>query len=236
MTNIKIMYFIKSSVKWYKRTGGTFAKQVNVFADCEFEKDEPVHVIRSQDFEKYFNPELVKENERLKETIKQMQNQIDELSNKSADDEIADKIILSEFKNQMQNQIDKNDELQKKIDDLNDDLKDEKDKMINVQTFSNMLMQEINKKNLELNDYQNDVETCTSDLADAVKEYVCTEYKEMSFFKKLRNAKPDDLNDGLDDIIKQHTPTRTKGFLQIPINVDDYDVKDNPTSDKTNSD
>lgn len=230
------MYFVKSTVKWFKRSGGTYAKQVNVFADCDFEKDEPVHVIKSQDFEKYFNPDLVKENELLQKKVNELQSQIDDFAKKHADNENADEIILSEFKSQMQSLIDKNENLQKQIADLNKDLHDEKDKMIDIQTFNNMLMQEINKKNIALNDYQKEVETCTSDLADAIKNHVINKYNERSFIKRLRNADPDDLNDGLDDIIKQHTPVKRHGFLEIPLNVDDYDVKGKPTNNDKASD
>lgn len=215
------MYFVKSNVKWYKRTKGTYAKQVNVFAQSKFVRDEPVHVIRSQDFEKYFNPELVRKNDAFKKKIKELQKQIDEYANKDESDEI----IWSKFKKQIQILIDKNDKLQNEIARLNKDLHDEKDKRIDIQTFNNILMQEINRKNIELNNYQNEVETYASELAESIRTDIVRKYNERTFIQKLKNAEPDNLNDGIDEIIKQHIPTKASGFLEIPLNVDDYDVK-----------
>ena len=65
----------KANVKWYKRKSGTYAKQINLKVDCNFQDGEDVYVLNEDEFKKYCDADLFDKNVELKEQLQNLQDE-----------------------------------------------------------------------------------------------------------------------------------------------------------------
>lgn len=220
----------KANVKWYKRKSGSYAKQINLNVDCQFIKDEIVYVLSQDEFKKYCNPELYDENVELKEQLQKLQDEYDalKLDNESIKQQMqsADETIIDDLRQKLEDAESKAEKLQDDMNQLHQDHADEvkqlnqkihdmNEKMNDVSNLNTLILQDVNRKNLELKDYQNEVD---ASIRKAVKETEKTAYDEIKNIGRLNfafNKNNIDLNIPIDDIIADNTPARKQGFFEV---------------------
>ena len=98
-------------------------------------------------------------------------------------------------------------------------------------------MQDVNRKNLELKDYQNEMESSIRNAVNETNKMANSNIKKIDRIKFLFGRQNINLNIPIDDIIADNTPARKQGFLEVittpQITNGDGDVEDNQeTSDK----
>ena len=160
------------------------------------------------------------------ESIKQeLQSQdetiIDDLKQKIEDAESKAEKLQNDI-NQMHQ--DHKDELQKlnenhadEVKQLNQKIQDLNERMNDVSNLNTVIMQDVNRKNIELKDYQNEVESSIGKAVKQTDKMANAKLKEISKWDFLwhKDKLTLDIQDELDDIIADNTPARKQGFLEV---------------------
>ena len=247
----------KETVKWYGR-GGSYKKQINLNVDCKFKKDEIVYILNEDEFQKYCKPALYDENLELKQQLQQLQDENDAL--KMDNDSIKQEMqtnhetMIDDLKQKLEDaeskaeklQSDMNQLHQKHADEvkaLNQKIHDQDERMNDVSNLNTIIMQDVNRKNLELKDYQNEVETSVGKAVKQTNKLANSKLKEISKWDFIRHKNKITLNiqsDEMDEIIEDNIPARKQGFLEVitppQITNGDGDVEDNQKQDKEKQD
>ena len=220
----------KASVKWYKRKSGSYAKQINLNVDCQFIKDEMVFVLSQDEFKKYCNPELYDENVELKEQLQKLQDDFDafKLDNESMKQQLQsqDESIIDELKQNLEDAEKKSDKLQGDMNQLHQDHADEvkqlnqkihdmNEKMNDVSNLNTMIMQDVNRKNLELKDYQNEVDASIRKAVNETDKMANANLMKISKWDFLFHKDKINLNIQADEIIEDNMPARKQGFFEV---------------------
>ena len=220
----------KASVKWYKRKSGSYAKQINLNVDCQFIKDEIVYVLSQNEFNKYCNPDLYDENVELKEKLQKLQDEYDafKLDNESMKEQLQsqDETIIDELKQNLEDAEKKSDKLQgdmnqlhqdhaNEVKQLNQKIQDINDKMNDVSNLNTLILQDVNRKNLELKDYQNEVDASIIKAVNETDKMANANIKKIDRIKFLFGRQNINLNIPIDDIIADNTPARKQGFFEV---------------------
>lgn len=223
----------KSKVKWYKRKSGTYAKQINLNVDCQFTDGEIVYVLNQKEFKEYCNPDLYDENVELKEQLQKLQDEFDafKLDSDSMKQQLQshDETILNGLRQDLEDARNKSEKLQSDINQmhqnhadevkgLNQKIQDMNDKMQDVSNLNTFIMQDVNRKNIELKDYQTEVETSIGKAVKETDKMANAKLKEISKWDFLFHKDKISLNiqnDELENIIADNTPARKQGFLEV---------------------
>ena len=220
----------KASVKWYKRKSGSYAKQINLNVDCQFIKDEIVYVLSQDEFKKHCNPDLYDENVELKEKLQKLQDEYDalKLDNESIKQQIqsADETIIDELKQNLEDAEKKSDKLQgdmnqlhqdhaNEVKQLNQKIQDINDKMNDVSNLNTLILQDVNRKNLELKDYQNEVDASIRKAVNETDKMANANLMKISKWDFLFHKDKINLNIQADEIIEDNMPARKQGFFEV---------------------
>ena len=220
----------KASVKWYKRKSGSYAKQINLNVDCQFIKDEIVYVLSQDEFKKYCNPELYDENVELKEQLQKLQDDFDafKLDNESMKQQLQsqDESIIDELKQNLEDAEKKSDKLQGDMNQLHQDHADEvkqlnqkihdmNEKMNDVSNLNTLILQDVNRKNLELKDYQNEVDASIRKAVNETDKMANANLMKISKWDFLFHKDKINLNIQADEIIEDNMPARKQGFFEV---------------------
>ena len=220
----------KASVKWYKRKSGSYAKQINLNVDCQFIKDEIVYVLSQNEFKKYCNPDLHDENVELKEKLQKLQDEYDafKLDNESMKEQLQsqDETIIDELKQNLEDAEKKSDKLQgdmnqlhqdhaNEVKQLNQKIQDINDKMNDVSNLNTLILQDVNRKNLELKDYQNEVDASIRKAVNETDKMANANLMKISKWDFLFHKDKINLNIQADEIIEDNMPARKQGFFEV---------------------
>lgn len=220
----------KASVKWYKRKSGSYAKQINLNVDCQFIKDEIVYVLSQNEFNKYCNPDLYDENVELKEQLQKLQDEYDafKLDNESMKEQLQshDETIIDELKQNLEDAEKKSDKLQgdmnqlhqdhaNEVKQLNQKIQDINDKMNDVSNLNTLILQDVNRKNLELKDYQNEVDASIRKAVNETDKMANANLMKISKWDFLFHKDKINLNIQADEIIEDNMPARKQGFFEV---------------------
>ena len=220
----------KASVKWYKRKSGSYAKQINLNVDCQFIKDEIVYVLSQNEFNKYCNPDLYDENVELKEKLQKLQDEYDafKLDNESMKEQLQshDETIIDELKQNLEDAEKKSDKLQgdmnqlhqdhaNEVKQLNQKIQDINDKMNDVSNLNTLILQDVNRKNLELKDYQNEVDASIRKAVNETDKMANANLMKISKWDFLFHKDKINLNIQADEIIEDNMPARKQGFFEV---------------------
>ena len=240
----------KSNVKWYKRNKGTYAKQIPLKVDCEFIDGEIVYILSRNQYEKYCNPDLYDENLRLKDELQNLKDDFDsfrmECDSTKEKHEQEDAKIIDELMQNLEDEKAKSEKLRQDMDKMiqehKNELKDVNNKlysvqleMNDVQRFNAMLVQDANRKNLELKDYQNEVDASIRKAVNETEKNALSSLNEISNWDFLFHKDKINLNIAVDEIIESNIPTRKQGFFEvitIPNLKGDDDEKDSGKNDE----
>ena len=220
----------KASVKWYKRKSGSYAKQINLNVDCQFIKDEIVYVLSQNEFNKYCNPDLYDENVELKEQLQKLQDEYDafKMDNESMKEQLQshDETIIDELKQNLEDAEKKSDKLQgdmnqlhqdhaNEVKQLNQKIQDINDKMNHVSNLNTLILQDVNRKNLELKDYQNEVDASIRKAVNETDKMANANLMKISKWDFLFHKDKINLNIQADEIIEDNMPARKQGFFEV---------------------
>ena len=220
----------KASVKWYNRKSGSYAKQINLNVDCQFIKDEIVYVLSQNEFNKYCNPDLYDENVELKEKLQKLQDEYDafKLDNESMKEQLQshDETIIDELKQNLEDAEKKSDKLQgdmnqlhqdhaNEVKQLNQKIQDINDKMNDVSNLNTLILQDVNRKNLELKDYQNEVDASIRKAVNETDKMANANLMKISKWDFLFHKDKINLNIQADEIIEDNMPARKQGFFEV---------------------
>ena len=241
----------KANVKWYKRKSGTYAKQINLKVDCNFQDGENVYVLNEDEFKKYCDADLFDKNVELKEQLQNLQDEYAafKLDTESIKQQMQseDKTIINELRQKLEDAESKAEKLQSDINQLHQDHADElkqlnqriqetNDKMHDVENLNTLIMQDVNRKNLELKDYQSEVDASIRNAVKETDKMANANLKEISKWDFLFHKDKINLNIQADEIIEDNTPARKQGFFEVitapQITNGDGDVEDNKKEDK----
>jgi len=244
----------KETVKWYGR-GGSYKKQINLNVDCKFKKDEIVYILNEDEFQKYCKPELYDENFELKQQLQQLQDEHDAL--KHDNDSIKQEMqtnherIIDDLKQKLEDAQNKAEKLQSdmnqlhqghadEVKQLNQKIHDLNERMNDVSNLNTVIMQDVNRKNIELKDYQNEVDASIRKAVKETEKIAIANIKDVGIRKFVFHKDDIDLNIPIDDIIEDNIPARKQGFLEVitapQITNGDGDVEDNQNEDKEKQD
>ena len=98
-----------------------------------------------------------------------------------------------------------------------------------------MLVQDANRKNLELKDYQNEVDASIRKAVNETEKNALSSLNEISKWDFLFHKDKINLNIAVDEIIESNIPTRKQGFFEvitIPNLKGDDDEKDSGKNDE----
>ena len=244
----------KETVKWYGR-GGSYKKQINLNVDCKFKKDEIVYILNEDEFTKYCKPALYDENFELKQQLQQLQDEHDTL--KHDNDSIKQEMqsnherIIDDLKQKLEDAESKAEKLQSdmnqlhqdhagEVKELNQKINDLNERMNDVSNLNTVIMQDVNRKNLELKDYENEVDASIRKAVKETEKIAHDEIKKLGRLKLAFNKNNINLNIPIDDIIEDNIPARKQGFLEVitapQITNGDGDVEDNQNEDNEKQD
>lgn len=239
----------KSNVKWYKRNKGTYAKQIPLKVDCQFIDGEIVYILSQDEFRKYCNPNLYDEKMELEKQLQEMKDEFDSFKTECQaikqqhQEDDAKKIdsLMQNLKDEKEKSEKLQEHIDKQIQEHKDELKDVNNKLYNVQLemtdvqrFNAMLVQDANRKNLELKDYQNEVDASIRKAVTETEKMANDSLMKISKWDFIFHKDKINLNIQSDEIIESNIPTRKQGFFEvitIPSLKGDDDGKNQETDD-----
>lgn len=220
----------KSNVKWYKRNKGTYAKQIPLKVDCQFIDGEIVYILSQDEFKQYCNPSLYDENLELKQELQELDDEFDsfrmECQSRKQQHQEDDAKKIDELMQNLKDEKNKSEKLMDDIDKITKEhkkeLKEVNDKLYNVQLemndvqrFNAMLVQDANRKNLELKDYQNEVDSSIRKAVNQTEKNAMESLDKISKWDFLFHKHKIRLDIASDEIIAENTPSRKQGFFEV---------------------
>ena len=181
------------------------------------------------------------DNVELKEQLQKLQDDFDafKLDSESIKQQMQSnhETILQELRQNLADAESKSEKLQSEINQMHQKIHEKDEKMQDISNLNTIIMQDVNRKNLELKDYQNEMESSIRNAVNETNKMANANIKKIDRIKFLFGRQNINLNIPIDDIIADNTPARKQGFLEVittpQITKGESDVEDNQeTSDK----
>ena len=209
----------KLTVRWYKRNKGSYNKQIPLKVDSKFDDGEIVYVLNQDEFRKYCNPDLYDDNVELKEQLQKLQDDFDafKLDSESIKQQMQSnhETILQELRQNLADAESKSEKLQSDINQMHQKIHEKDEKMQDISNLNTIIMQDVNRKNLELKDYQNEMESSIRNAVNETNKMANANIKKIDRIKFLFGRQNINLNIPIDDIIADNTPARKQGFFEV---------------------